>query len=77
MQAQETGSISDSDFRHGLNPATHLEINNNRPNLIHQLRYNLGILVASHVTCILYTIRYASELVFDPLQGAKEDSMFD
>ena len=61
----------------GLSPATHLAIGYATLNLIHEFRHNLGVLVASHVTCIPDAIRCVSELVFDPLQGAREDSTSD
>ena len=60
MGGQGTEFISDLDPGSSLNPATHLAINNSGSNLIHELRYDLGILVFSRVTRILDAIGHVS-----------------
>ena len=56
-----------------LEPATYLTINNCIPNVIHELRHELGTLVASHITGVLEAIRYVSKLAFDSFQGTRTD----
>jgi len=52
--------IGNLDHPSGLSPATHLAINDSGLNLIHEFRYNLGILTASRVTRVLDAARYVS-----------------
>jgi hypothetical protein len=54
-----------------------LAIDDRVSNIIHEFRRDLGILVASRVTCTLDAVRYASGLAFDSFHGTGKDSMED
>jgi hypothetical protein len=72
---QETVFVRNLDRRPDLKLATHLAISDGGSNLVHELRNDLGILVASLVFRVLDPIGYVSQLVFESFQGARENSV--
>ena len=59
-EVQKTVFISELDRCPGSSLATHLAINDSGSNLINESRHELGVFVASRITCVLDVIRYVS-----------------
>lgn len=71
------GPVSGLGDQPDSNLATYLTTTNGVSNVIHELRHDFAILVASRVTRALDTIRYVLEFAFDSFQSAGKDSVED
>ena len=76
IQVEEAVFIGNSGLWPSSNLTTHLAISNSSSNVVHELRHDICIIIASRVTRVLHATERVLELVFDSFQGTRENSMF-
>ena len=77
MEGWKSGVVSNVGFRLGLSIVTYLVIDGSDSDFLHEIGYDLVILIVSHVIHVPDSTDYTLEFVFDPFQGTRESLKWD